>query len=74
MYLLFLTLQANTQLETLSSQIVMCVYDGLVRTDSDGKLVACELTPTAVDLGDRLLKLAFKMGVKVRLDGWGVWG
>ncbi|XP_072042849.1 DNA-dependent protein kinase catalytic subunit-like [Amphiura filiformis] len=57
----------NTPLESLSSQILVCVYDGLARKDSDGKLVACELSPTAVDLGDRLLKLAFKMGVQPKL-------
>lgn len=50
------------------SQVILeCVMNGLVKSEegADG-LERRILTPSEIDLGQRLLELAFQLGIKVR--------
>ena len=52
---------------SFSVQLLHCVFNCLTTTQEDGRLVASNLTPLSVELGGRLLDLAFQLGIEVSL-------
>ncbi len=50
---------------SLSVQLLHCVFNCLTSAQEDGKLIASDLTPLSVELGGRLLNLAFQLGIEV---------
>ncbi|XP_071796803.1 DNA-dependent protein kinase catalytic subunit-like [Asterias amurensis] len=47
-----------------SVQLLHCVFNCLTTTQEGGRLVASNLTPLSVELGGRLLDLAFQLGIE----------